>query len=62
MQDISFKDFKDMNDDNKWQYVWNVLTNHFHQIKEMKWLIRIMTGGMVTYFLKIIYTAIQSPK
>jgi len=55
MKDISYKDFSDMEDDNKWQYVWNVLTNHFHQIREMKWWLRGVGLSLAAYFAKLIF-------
>lgn len=62
MKDISFQDFKDMDDDNRWNHVWNVLSNHFHQIKEMKWVLRAMGATWFGYLIKVMFFSSQAPK
>ena len=49
---MNYDNFKKLKPSEKWFYVWTALDNHLHSIKEIKWIMRIITGGIVVYIVK----------
>jgi len=49
---MDYDKFKNLTSTEKWFYVFTSLKNHLSQIKEVKWLLRIILAGVIGWIIK----------